>query len=252
MINSIRAEFRKLTTVRSTYFITGLVILVAIFFGFYVFGIKANSLEAQNQFWIRDNVFLIFNNVGFFLGLIGILMFTHEYRYNMINYTLTSVRNRTRILVAKTLVISAFATFFFALLVGLSTVATMLGTSLSDVDFVTQNLDFGQLVWRGLFGAFGIAMFGLIIGGLVRNQVGAIVGFLVGPGALEGLLSLLLKSKATYLPFTALNQVIFAPGGETFNGTKLLSPGKSAIVVCVYIVVFWLLALWLLKRRDAN
>ena len=252
MINSIKAEYRKLTTVRSTYIITGLACVVAIFFSFYVFGVKAFPPDLINPFRMRDSVFLMLNNTLFLIGLVSLLLFTHEYRYNMITYTLTSTKDRINVLIAKSVVMAGFAVFF-AFLIGFLTVLSMyVGLSVADVNMVDQNLDIGQLLWRGLFGAFGVAMFGLIIGGLIRNQVGAIVAFLVGPGIIENLFTLVLKAKAIYLPFTSLNQVIFASEGETFNGAKLLSPGKSALIVCIYIVVFWALTLFLLKKRDAN
>lgn len=253
MINSLRTEFRKLTTVKSTYFIVGFGCLLAMFFSFYVFGVKFDSLGASDPNKYQDTVFLMLSNTMFLAGIVGLLLFTHEYRYNMITYTLTSVKNRINVLLAKSLVMIGFGAIF-AVLIGILTIVSLhLGLQVSNTDLVNQNLDIDQLVWRGLFAMVGASMFGLLLGGLVRNQIGAIVALLVGPGAIEGLLSLLLKSKAVYLPFTALGQMIQGSGGaEVFNGAKALTPARSALVVCIYIVVFWLITLWLLGRRDAN
>lgn len=252
MINSIRAEFRKLTTVRSTYIITLIACAVAIFFSYYIFGLRSSESFVTDPYRIRDSVFLILNNTMFLIGLVALLLFTHEYRYNLINYTLTSTRDRLNTLVAKSVVIAGYA-FVFAFLMGFLTIFSMyFGLSVAGVESVQQNLDITQLLWRGLFGAFGIAMFGLIMGGIIRNQVGAIVTFLIGPGVIESLLTLAIKSKAVYLPFTSLNQVMFASEGMNFDGTPYLSPGRSALVVLIYIVLFWLIMLFLFKKRDAN
>lgn len=252
MINSIRAEFRKLLTVRSTYIIFAVAILIAGLFGFWVLGLNTGFQDTANPYRTQDSVFLIFNNTLFLIGIISLLLFTHEYRYNMINYTLTSAKTRLRVLLAKTVAVTVFAVVFGLLVVFLTIMFSGWGLSLSQANPVDQIINFGQIIWRALFASFAVGMFGLIMGGLIRNQIGAIASFLVAPAAIEGLLTLALKDNASYLPFSALNQVMFAQTGQTSLIDQPLSPGQSALIVCAYIVVFWALTLYLLKKRDAS
>ncbi len=252
MINSLRAEFRKLLTVRSTYVLSIIAILLSVFLSFYVFGINTRSFEAGNQYRTQDSVFFILNNTLFFTGIVSLLLFTHEYRYNTISYTLTSAKNRFRVLMTKSIVVSVFAVVLGALIVFFTLVFSKWGLSLSGANPVDQIVDFGQIIWRAIFGSAAIAMFGLIMGGIIRNQIGTIATYFIAPGTMEGLLGLVLKDNTAYLPFSALNQVMFAQTGQTTLIQQPLSPGKSALIVCIYIVVFWLLTLYLLNRRDAN
>jgi len=48
MLVALKAEFRKLFTVRSTYILTGLAILFVIFFAFYIEGYHLSGKDLQN------------------------------------------------------------------------------------------------------------------------------------------------------------------------------------------------------------
>jgi len=248
MIAALKAEFRKLLSVRSTYIITILVIAFVAFIAFYVEGwrLKPGDLLRPDQ--LSGDVFGALT-LSVFGAVIAILLMTHEYRYNTIMYTLTSSNSRSRVLLSKIIVISVYALVLTAIIAILSPVASYLGIHAHGHVLAPQTLHLGDLVWRSLFYGWSYGMIGLLLAALIRVQVGAIVALFVIPSAIEGLLSQLLKHSAVYLPFSAQAQVI---GNGGFGSGAPLSPGKAAIVVMVYLVVGWIIAWVLFLKRDAN
>src|SRR5262249_33707722 len=132
--------------------------------------------------------------VAIFCGIIAILQFSHEYRYNTIMYSLTSINRRSKFLISKIVTASAFAVVYVLLMIGLSLLTLWIGAHIQDRTLASQNLQFGQLLWQSLFTCWGYAMWGLALVALTRSQMFAIVAFLVIPMVVEPLLMLLLKS----------------------------------------------------------
>jgi ABC-2 type transport system permease protein len=252
MMAALKAEFRKLLSIRSTYFILLFVVVLAIFFGFYVSGWKLDRAGLLNPNAFANDVTDAISFVSIFAALIAVLLMTHEYRYNTIMYTLTSSNSRSKVLLAKILVISTFSVVFTLCIGVLSPLLSYLGIHAHHLKLVPQTLHYGNLIWRSLFYGWGYAMAGLVIATLIRSQVGAIVTLLIVPTTVESLLGLLLKHNTVYLPFSSLNQVIGSGSSMRDPNGGHLSPGKAAAVYCIYLVVGWIVAWTLFLRRDAN
>jgi ABC-2 type transport system permease protein len=257
MIASLKAEFRKLFTVRSTYIIFGITLLALSFFAFYVSGLDAEPEVLRDPNYLSDASLEAINALAFILSLAGLLLMAHEYRYNTIMYTLTASKSRSRTLLAKVITVTCFAVVVsFAVMVFSPTLA-WLGIQVAGhgSELVPQAVNLGDLVWRCLFFGWGYAMIALLLITIARNQIGAIVALFMVPITVEPLLSLLLKSNTVYLPFMALNQVL-GRGGANGDGPPIglgsLSPGKGAVVVSIYLVVGWIIAWILFLKRDAN
>ena len=248
MMATLRAEFRKLLTVRSTYIITVLIVAFVFFIAFYVEGWRLGPADLHNPGQLSSDVFGALT-LSVFGAVIAILLMTHEYRYNTIIYTLTGSNSRSRVLISKIIVISVYALFLTAVIGVLSPIASYLGIHAHGHVLAAQTLHVGNLAWRSLFYGWSYGMIGLLLAALIRVQVGAIVALFVIPTAIEGLLSELLKHSAVYLPFTAQSEVI---GNSGFRVGAPLSPGRAAIVVLTYLVIGWIVAWVLFIRRDAN
>lgn len=248
MMATLKSEFRKLLTVRSTYIITILVLALVAFIASYVEGWRLGPKDLQVPTQLSGDVFGALS-LSVFGAVVAILLMTHEYRYNTIMYTLTGSNSRSKVLLSKIITISVYALFLTAVIGVLSPVASYLGVHAHGHTFAPQTLHYGNLAWRSLFYGWSYGMIGLLLAALIRVQVGAIVALFVIPSAIEALLSELLKHNAIYLPFTALNEVI---GNTGFNSGKPLSPGKAAIALAVYLVVGWIVAWILFLKRDAN
>jgi ABC-2 type transport system permease protein len=247
MMTALKAEFKKIISVRSTYVLYGLAMAIVIFVCFYVVGWRAQPEMLQDPFYLSQQAIGGISFVTLFAVMVGILLMTHEYRYNTINYTLTSSNNRTKVLLSKLLIISLFSVLFGTVVWGLSPLMTLLGINAHGLELVPQQFYFWDLWWRVTFFAWGFCTMGLLLAVLIRNQIGTIVFLLIVPNSIEGILSILLKGNAVYLPFTSLANVI----GETATGKSVTSLTSAALFVG-YMAIGWAAALYLFLKRDAN
>lgn len=248
MIPAIRSELRKLFTVRSTYVIILLCLAVTVFFAFYISGYHA-KVDVTERDLVANEMLFIVQPLSLFISLVAILHLTHEYRYNTIMYTLTAARRRTQVLLAKILVISVFAILLALLVCALVPLLTQLGVHAKGLSIVPQSIPFQSILGRTTFYSWGNAMLALLFSFIIRSQVGAIAFILLFPGPGEGLLGLLLKDNAKYLPFRALGGVL---QGTIPPDSSLLQSGDAAKVLMLYLVIGWLVAWLLFLRRDAN
>jgi ABC-type transport system involved in multi-copper enzyme maturation permease subunit len=249
MINSLKAELRKIYTVRATYASLAFCFLIMCVYAFWVEGYKAGDGSRSPAdlhkiaFLIRDAV----GNLAFFGGIVGILSFTNEYRYNTIMYTLTASNSRVRILLSKIFSVTLFSIFFTLFVAIFATLLMYIGLSLKGVSLGHQSLP-ADIIYRAFFTSWGYTMIGLLFASLIRSQVGAIATFFIFPAFVEPLAGLALKDNRIYLPFTAMQQVS-VPSPDLKHA---LSPGKAALVFSAYLVIGWLVAWYLFLKRDAN
>lgn len=246
MIAAVRAEIRKLCTVRSTYYACILAFLVATFFAGFIEGWHADPKSLLSAGALASDITGTISVVSIFAGLIALLLMANEYRYNTIAYTLTSNNSRSQVLAAKIIAMSCFAVVFALVIGAYAPLAAWAGIHVHHLSLVQQTFDWFNLLWRCLLFTWGSAMLSLIIVTFVRNQVAAIVILFIVPGTVESLLSLLLKKNAAYLPFSAHNAIT-----STFNEYSI-SPGRAALVFTAYVVVAWAIAWFTFLRRDAN
>lgn len=243
---ALKAEFKKLLNVRSTYVITLFVLILIGIISFYANGWRLKGGDLNNPSQLYNDI-LGALHLTIFGAVVAILQMTHEYRYNTIMHTLTSSNSRSRVLLAKIITISCYG-LALSLLIGVLTPAlTYLGVHAAGHQLVHQTIYYKELIWRGLFFGWAYAVTGLLLAALIRIQSGAIVALFVLPAFIEPLLGQLVNKSAGYLPFAALDQVI---GDKTEHGTQL-SPAKAALVFLIYLAVGWVITWYLFLRRDA-
>jgi ABC-2 type transport system permease protein len=247
MIASLKAEFLKLFTVRSTYIIVGLAFLLEMFFAFYATGWRAMPTQLAEPHYLMSQVTSALNVLMLLAAIVAILLITHEYRYNTIMHTLTSNTSRTKVLLSKLLALSCFA-IVFALVFGfLSPALTILAVKLHGHSLSHQIFTWGNILWRTMFYGWGVVMLAAILAFIVRIQVGALVAFFIIPSTVENIAGILLKKNQVYLPFSALNTLV-----DTFPGENHISYIRGATIALIYIIVGWIIAWILFLRRDAN
>lgn len=248
MINAFKAELRKVFSLRSTYYILAASFALELLFAFYATGWRSTPEDLSNPNFLASQAVSAVSLLMFFASLVGILLVTHEYRYNTINYSLTASRSRLKVFVAKTLVASLFAIVFCFVFGLLSPLLSILATELRNLHLAPQNIDFWWgVAWRALFAGWGFSMLGFILALIIRSQVGALIAIFIMPGPVEAILGLLLKKNQIYLPFTANSMLL-----GVREDMLAMSYGKAAMVVGIYVIVGWLVAWVLFLRRDAN
>jgi ABC-type transport system involved in multi-copper enzyme maturation permease subunit len=258
MLQQLKAEWRKLTTTRSTYVILGLSLALVIFYSFYVVGYRGSGgagastthgvISVVGSDYLASQVFQALQVVGIFSAIIAVLLASHEYRYNTITYTLTLSNSRTKVLLAKLFVVLGLGAVYATAVGILTPTMAALGLHAHHAAMVPQVFHVGDLLWRSAFYGAGYAAIALIITLLLRNQVAAIVFLFLYPGTVEQLIGLWLKPDKGYLPFMSLAGVIGGNGTDT----KFLSPAHSALVFLAYLVSLLVVAWTMFVKRDAN
>lgn len=254
MITTLRSEFRKLLTVRSTYITSVLAILLVILVSFYVEGWQGISGSAASELTpeaLREVAVNSATTSVVFSAIVAILFMAHEYRHNLIMYTLTISNSRTKVLLAKIVTVMVYA-FGLTVLCGAIGIGTYyLGLSLRDASLPAQSFDLLYVAGRVLFYGVCYGLIGLLFAALLRNVVAAVAAVFILPVTVEPLLGLILKDNSVYLPFASLEQVIVLDPNQTVVSGQL-SPGKGAFVFLVYLVAGWLITWLLFLRRDAS
>lgn len=244
MLANLKAEFRKVFTVRSTYVILLISLALELFFAFYATAYHASPRDALDPNLLSGEVVDAINFLGGLCAIVGILLITHEYRYNTIMYSLTSSKNRIRVLASKYVIISVFSVLFAAGFSMLAPLLAKLGFAAHGVTVAPQTFHVGDLLWRVVFFGWGMSMLALTFAAIIRIQVGALAALFLIPGTVEPLLGLLLKKHQAYLPYSSLNAVL--------NKSLELSHHQAALIALAYIAVGFVITAFLFQKRDAN
>src|ERR1039458_413091 len=260
MMAGIKAEFRKLFSVRSTYILIGLALIYMLFYDFYIVGIKAGNnhsfISPGNPTYLITEVTRAASIAApiLFSSIIAVLLMAHEYRYNTIMYTLTASNSRNKTLLAKIIAITGFTIVFSLLVEVLAPILALAGLHIHHAVLVHQVFYYRAIFWRVLFFGLGYAMIGLLLAILFRNVIASIVSLFLIPVTIEPLLGLLLNAnQQQYLPFTALTAVLnngLLRVGRA--GAGQLSAEHSALVVIIYIIIGLAIGWVLFIRRDTN
>ncbi len=251
MVNEIKAEFRKVFSVRSTYVMSAIALLLVMFFGFFVVGMHTQHGNTFSPTFLNNKISGSISIVTFFVGLVGVLLVTHEYRYNTITYSLTGSNSRSKVFFAKILTITAYSLLFTAVIAVLAPLMISFGVHAHGIKLVPQTFYYRDLAWRCLFYGWGYAMIAVILAYIIRNQIATIVTLLIGPDLIDGILSLWLKKNIVYLPFDSLQNVLGSARNNLANAQGSITPFHSLLVVMAYLIVGWLVAWYLFLKKDA-
>ena len=209
--------------------------------------------------------------VGTFAGLIalvviGVMFITAEYRRGLIRTTLTASPRRGRVLAAKAVVLGAvaFAAGLIAAVIVIPVGERLLHANGNPIPPLTMLTWLQVVVGTAALLAVS-AVFGLAVGTLLRRSAGAVTAVIAGivlpyllatvPGILPvGAEQWLLRVTpaagfAVQQTLTQYPQVntVYTPGTGYFP----LAPWAGFAVLCAWTAAALVLALFLLRRRDA-
>jgi len=237
----LRAELLKLRTTRT------FVALVATSLGLSLLVVVLNAL-LTDSFSEREARELFSSDFSsLFILVLGIMGLAGEWRHRTITGTILAAPDRLRLLIAKVLAYAA-AGALLSLIVTLSIMAV--GSLLLSVgDKTTLGVaDLADVLWRNLLIAALLGALGVCIGGLLRNQVVAIVGVLVVGFAVEPIVYGLDPDVGKYAP------IGYAPNGILgfipFTDDKPLDEVTAILVMLAWIGVFFALTAQTLRSRD--
>jgi ABC-2 type transport system permease protein len=239
----LRGELLKLRTTRT--FVTLVAVTVAL--SLVVVGLTTILGDDFTKANVRETFTFDFSSL--FILLLGVTGMAGEWRHRTITSSVLAAPDRVRLLAAK-LISYAVAGAILSLIV---TVALMaLGTVILSARGETTlgGADLADILWRNLVAAALLGAFGVCIGGIVRNQIVAIVGLLVFAFALEPALLQLVPSVGRFGPTVGAPSGISGvnPGGDP--DIKLLAPGVAVLVMLGWVGLGFGITAWMLRRRD--
>jgi ABC-2 type transport system permease protein len=253
-IGSVRSEFTKIRSTRSTYWT--LLALVVITVGF---GALASTGAAHNANQLgpdfdptqRSLFGLYFGQLV--MAVLGALTVTSEYATGMIRTSLTAMPRRGTLFAAKAVVFAAVA-----LVVGLVTSfgAFFLGQALMSGAHLNATLSQPHVLRAVLGGALFLAAVGMLaygIGAILRHTAGAITASIVLLFVLSLLINALPQSWQVHVdkwvPAIAGSQ-IWAVKPST-GSPPMFAPWTGFAVFCGYAAIALIAGLILFRRRDA-
>ncbi|MEU0239031.1 ABC transporter permease [Nocardiopsis sp. NPDC006198] len=245
----LRSEWRKLWSVRSLWMTLAAAFALTIVLCAYMI-IDGTTLGGSDAGHIPFGWTGIYPVGMLVLVVFGVLSVSTEYASGSIRTSLTVAPRRTGVMLAKAAVATgvsanlaaATTVVLYLLLQAMGTVPSAVGMSLFAPD----------MFWGALGGTLMLpygALFGVLLGWLLRNAAGAICLyfglFQMGPQILPAFLPEPLAGVIDYMPLAAIN--VMRSGG--------LSTEPYGIVTASIILVAWLAALggiawWRLKKFD--
>lgn len=197
-------EWRRITTLRSTWWMSGLALAITMAFTFFASmtivlggGDIEGSLTQDESNWFLDAAMTQFSHIdpsfyllAFIVAVIGILSWGHEYRHGMIRATLTAVPQRWMVWVAKYALVGAWV----AILVVISCVGSLL---IALVWFANVDLDFdaGYLllaIFKRVVYTVLVTWLVMSICVLIRHQTFALVFLYLWPLGIENMVRAML------------------------------------------------------------
>lgn len=238
----LRSEAIKLRTVRTTWWLIGIGLLAeALFAGLYVGLVSLDEVGPVTEVQTSVGLLMVM------LLVLGVLSITTEFRHGTASTTFLAAPRRHPVLVAKLATIVAAG-----LLAGLAFVAVNGGIALPLFSSRGESLPpAGEIVriYAGVVVSFGLlCAFGLGVGAIVRNQVGAIIAALAFFFVLSPLPELLPGEVGDYFPAQAVGSLHGLPDA-TAEGLGQVAGG--------FVLAAWSLGLWaigalMIGRRDLS
>lgn len=242
----IRAEFRKLTTIRAPWLLlaAGPVLVVAGVSGLVVSGGAVPGPAIQSRALAHIGL------AALFPLLFGLLAVAGEYRHGTITDTLLGVPARGRLLAAKLAVYSLIGAAAGLVTALAAIAATAAWWAAKGSSFQLS----GPATWETIGGGMAVtilfAVIGVSLGALIRNLAAAVAATLAWIALVEGIAGQLLgRGLARWLPFyasQALGRTALSPS------VPLLPQWGGGLVLLGYAVVLAVAAAMATLNRDVT
>lgn len=255
---AVRAEWIKLTTLRSTWITSLLTILLTTGTGVALAVAYANAETPDPTAWQSLPAGTMFGEIV--VAVLGALVITGEYSSGQIRSSLAAVPRRTRLVLAKALVIGTWSFLLGAISI---LAAWAIATPLMHAGTIplTDHRMLG-FVWGTGLGYAGIALMSLGLGLLLRSTAGAITVVVTLLFVIQIPLQLASMKwdwavkAGEIIPSTSINAVIDpfsvqVQWAEHAGSAMWLTHAAAAAVFTAWALVPLLLAWAVFTRRDA-
>jgi ABC-2 type transport system permease protein len=240
-VSLLRSEWIKLFTTKTTWVMLGIGLLCE--------GLFAGLFVGLVSFQELDDIEEVITGTGLLMTLmlvLGVLIITTEFRHGTASSTFLVSPRRWPVLVAKfgaALLVGLLAGLLFVLVNGGLALPLFSGRggSLPPTGDLVE-------VYAGVVVSFALlCAFGLGIGAIVRNQVGAIIAAIAFFFIISGLPYLLPGNIGEYFPASALGSL---HGHVEGDGT--LNQVGGGLVLAAWALGLWMLGTLLVTQRDLS
>jgi ABC-2 type transport system permease protein len=243
----LHAELIKLRTTRTFLALTGAAVATSVLLA----GLVAILTEPTADSVLID-VFQS-DTSSLFILVLAVVGISGEWRHRTIAGALLATPDRVRFLAAKTL---AFAAAGLVLSVVVSVAITVVGVSILSIRDLPL-ADTGDLLAQYARNAMVTALLGalgVVIGGLARNQLVAIVVVLVAMFVVEPAVLALAPHVGRFAPFGALPTAAAGvpPEAAGLGDVDLIAKGLAVLALLGWIAALFAGAATLLRRRDVT
>jgi ABC-2 type transport system permease protein len=257
-LDTLRSEWTKLTSLRSTYVTLALGVALALGLTAAVSAAIGGSWETQQAMFANFNPTawsfdaMLFSTTAF--TALGVTAAASEYSSGMIRLTLTATPRRGAVLAAKALVVALVTLAVgFITAVGMFVIAQLIYSSygmpsaaISDADSVKAIIGAGLMT--AVFPVLGVAL-----GFLLRSTAGGIsivLALFFAPALLGSLLPIWWQENViSVLPRHATQNVML--GHMTQGQPTHMEPAAAAVIVAAWLVLALGAAFIALAKRDA-
>lgn len=271
MTDALKYEWMRIRTIRSTWWLTILAMVFGTAIAFLVsWGISEAFKSAQDAPAAEEIEILAPMIVGhfsgdgapfflpYFLAMIGVFAWGHEYRHGMIRATLTALPSRTHAWMAKFLVVGVWVVLVTAVTLTISALLGMLWLSDDGIDFTTYAVAGVMLKATAYSLLFTWAATALT--SILRQQAAALVLMLMWPLAIENIITLILNAApglddlaplTRFLPYNAGARMLGVRDvTESLFGTPL-TPWAGFIIFGGFAALLMAGSIVLFQKRDA-
>jgi ABC-type transport system involved in multi-copper enzyme maturation permease subunit len=247
MSELLHAELIKLRTTRTFVAIAGAAIATSL-----LVAVLVALLTEPTEETVLVDVFAS-DTSSFFILLLAVIGISGEWRHRTISSALLAAPDRRRFLAAKAI---AFAVAGLALSLLVAAAVTVTGVAvlaarglpLPDVGELAGQVGRNALL-AAMLGAFGVA-----IGGIVRNQIVAVVTLLVVMFLVEPIVVALAPSVGRFGPLGALSVAAAGIPAEDagLGDVQLVGTATAVLLLLAWIALAFAAATALLQRRDVE
>lgn len=269
MTAALKYEWVRIRTIRSTWWLTVLAVGFGTAVAFLVAWGYSQAFQmpqppsAEEAHRLAPLVVGHFSGDGapfflpYFLAMIGVFAWGHEYRHGMIRATLTAVPSRTHAWVAKFAVVGAWVAGTTVLTLVLSAMAGWLWLHDDGIAFATSAVL--VTVVKAVGYSLLFTWLAMALSAVLRVQAAAFVLMFLWPLALENILTVMLYAVpglqglaplSRFLPYNAGARILSSQEVTTVFGDPL-SPLGGFVVFGAAAAILMAFSLMLFRTRDA-
>lgn len=237
----LHAELLKLRTTRTFVALVGAALALSLI----AVVLTATLDDGFSDDEVRELFTVDFTSL--FILLLGVIGMAGEWRHRTITTTVLAAPRRLPLLAAKVISYAVAGTVVSMIVtVIIMAVGTLILSGRGEMTLGTGDL--ADVLWRNLVVAALLGAFGVCVGGLLRNQVVAIVGLLVFSFALEPTLLALAPDVGRFGPTSGAPNGIL--GIDAFDEGDVLAPGPALLVMIGWVSAGFVATAARLTRRD--